>query len=98
MRQRWPKSYRIFNVVDDSQLKMGDYFDQVADAFGLTRPPRIRRVEAEQRIAPVLLSFMRESRRISNARAKRELKIVLRYPTLTSALDGMRPANRTESD
>lgn len=98
MRQRWPKSYRVFNVVDDSQLKMGDYFDQVADAFGLTRPPRIRRVEAEQRIAPVLLSFMRESRRISNARAKRELKIVLRYPTLTSALDCMRPANRTESD
>ena len=98
MRQRWPKSYRVFNVVDDSHLKMGDYFDQVADAFGLTRSPRIRRVEAEQRIAPVLLSFMRESRRISNARAKRELKIVLRYPTLTSALDGMRPANRTESD
>ena len=98
MRQRWPKSFRVFNVVDDSQLKMGDYFDQVADAFGLTRPPRIRRVEAEQRIAPVLLSFMRESRRISNVRAKRELKIVLRYPTLTSALDGVRPANRTESD
>ena len=89
IQQRRPKSFRVFNVVDDSQLKMGDYFDQVADAFGLARPPRIRRLDAEHRIAPMLLSFMRESRRIGNARIKRELKFVLTYPTLSSALSGM---------
>lgn len=86
MRQRLPKMYRVFNVVDDSQLRMGDYFDRVADAFDLERPPRISRAEAEKRISPMMLSFMRESRRIGNARVKRELKLELRYPTITSAL------------
>ena len=86
MQQKWPKQYRVFNVVDDSQLKMGDYFDQVADAFGLHRPPRISRSDAEKRIAPIVLSFMRESRRISNARVKRELNLVLINPTLASTL------------
>ena len=91
MRQSWPKQYRIFNVVDDSQLRMGDYFDQVADAFGVKRPPRIGRVQAEGLISPMLLSFMRESRRIGNARVKRELKVVLKYPTLASVLSGLHP-------
>jgi hypothetical protein len=34
----------------------------------------------------VLLSFMDESRRLCNARMKRELRIVLRYPTVTQGL------------
>jgi nucleoside-diphosphate-sugar epimerase len=91
MRQRWPKHFRVFNVIDDSQMRMGDYFDQVADAFGIRRPPRISRQHAEAEIAPVLLSFMRESRRIGNARVKRELKLALKYPTLASALSALRP-------
>ena len=91
MRQRWPKRYRVFNVVDDSQLRMGDYFDQVADAFDMKRPPRISRTEAEQRISPMLLSFMRESRRIGNARVKRELKLELLYPTIKSLMCTLRP-------
>ena len=91
MRQQRPKRYRVFNVVDDSQLRMGEYFDQVADAFGLARPPRVSRLDAEEQIAPMLLSFMRESRRISNARVKRELKLVLKYPTLASVLTILQP-------
>jgi nucleoside-diphosphate-sugar epimerase len=90
MRQKWPKRFRVFNVVDESHLRMGDYFDQVADAVGLPRPPRISRMEAAEKIAPTLLSFMRESRRICNSRLKRELKVVLRYPTLASALSEVR--------
>ena len=95
MRQRWPKQYRVFNVVDDSQLRMGDYFDQVADAVGVKRPPRISRLDAEREIAPKLLSFMRESRRIGNARVKRELKLVLRFPTLADVLSSLQATNQT---
>lgn len=98
MRQRWPKQCRTFNVVDDSQLRMGDYFDQVADAFGLERPPRISRLEAERLISPTRLSFMRESRRIDNARVKRELKLVLKFPTLASVLSGLTPPIQTPPD
>ena len=95
VEQRRSKQFRVFNVVDDSQLRMGDYFDQVADAFGLTRPPRISRLAAEREITPMLFSFMRESRRIGNARAKRELKIVLQYPTLASVLRGVQLSAKT---
>jgi len=91
MNQQRPKPFRIFNVVDDSQLRMGDYFDLVADTFGLSRPPRVSRTEAERLIAPMMLSFMSESRRIGNARLKRELKFQLKYPTLQSALADLRP-------
>jgi hypothetical protein len=52
----------------------------VADAFHLPRPPRVSWEEAEQRIAPMLLSFMSESRRLSNARMKGELRVRLKYP------------------
>ena len=38
--------------------------------------------EAAQRISPNLLSFMGESRRLSNHRIKRELRLKLRYPTV----------------
>jgi len=72
---------RAYNVTDDAEMKMGAWFDAVADAFLLPRPPRVTWEEAEQRMAPLLLSFMSESRRLSNARMKRELRVRLRYPT-----------------
>lgn len=73
---------RAYNVVDDSDLRMADYFDRVADAFALPRPPRISRSEAERALSPMQMSFMRESRRIGNARIKKELKLRLAYPTV----------------
>jgi hypothetical protein len=42
--------------------------------------------EAERQIAPMLLSFMSESRRLSNLRMKRELRLVLHHPTLAATL------------
>jgi nucleoside-diphosphate-sugar epimerase len=71
-----------YNASDDSEMKMGDYFDLVADRTGLPRPPRVSRAEAEARISPALLSFMRESRRLVNRRMKAELDVRLRYPTV----------------
>jgi nucleoside-diphosphate-sugar epimerase len=72
----------VYNVSDDSHLRMGEYFDLVADRNGLPRPPRVSRAEAEKLITPMLLSFMSESRRLVNRRMKEELGIVLRYPTV----------------
>jgi hypothetical protein len=46
---------------------------------------------AEQRIAPLLLSFMSESRRLGNARMKRELRVRLRYPDPQRLLDEVAP-------
>ena len=77
---------RAYNANDDAHLKMGDYFDQTADALGLPRPPRIARAAAGAALPPALLSFMSESRRLVNARARRELRWRLRYPTPATLL------------
>ena len=79
---------RVYNAVDDSDLKMGAYFDLVADAHALPRPPRLPRAELAQQVSPMLLSFMSESRRIGNARMKAELGVRLKYPTVTQAMPG----------
>ncbi len=79
---------RVVHVCDDSELKMGDYFDLVARLAGLPRPPRISRAEAAVRLSPLTLSFMSESRRLANRRLKQELRLRLRYPTVEDALGG----------
>ncbi|HEX7271404.1 MAG TPA: NAD-dependent epimerase/dehydratase family protein [Casimicrobiaceae bacterium] len=82
---------RAYNVSDDAELRMGEWFDVVADAFHMSRPPRVTREEAEARIAPLQLSFMSESRRLSNARMKRELRLRLKYPLPQTLLAEVAP-------
>lgn len=79
---------RVVHASDDTELKMGDYFDLAADVCGLPRPRRITREQARAELPPVLLSFMGESRRLDNRRLKRELRLVLRHPTVHSGLAG----------
>ena len=77
---------RVYNVNDDTALKMGDYFDLAADILKLPRPPRLPRSTAQDQLPLMLLSFMSESRRMDNTRMKRELKLRLRYPTVADGL------------
>lgn len=79
---------RIYHACDDTELKMGDYFDLAADLYGLPRPPRIPRSTAQEQLPLVLLSFMSESRRLDNARMKNELRVTLAHPTVASGLAG----------
>ncbi|MFM7850119.1 MAG: SDR family oxidoreductase [Rubrivivax sp.] len=77
---------RALNVCDDSDLRMGEYFDLVADLWDLPRPPRLSREQAVASLPPLMMSFMSESRRLRNARMKRELGLVLQYPTVRQGL------------
>lgn len=77
---------RVYNVNDDSDMKMGDYFDWAADLYGLQRPPRIARAQASDHLAPMQLSFMGESRRMDNTRLKQELRLRLMHPSVRSGL------------
>ena len=76
-------SNRLYNAVDDTCIKMGDYFDLVADHFHLPRPPRLPREQLEKQVSPMMLSFMSESRRMSNARIKQEWGFRFLYPQVT---------------
>jgi nucleoside-diphosphate-sugar epimerase len=77
---------RVTHTCDDTEMKMGDYFDLAADLCGLPRPARLSREQAHRQLSPMLLSFMSESRRLDNRRLKRELKLTLRHPTVVSGL------------
>jgi len=85
------RANRAYNTSDDAELKMAGWFDLVADAYKLPRAPRISWDEAVTRIAPLLLSFMSESRRLSNVRMKRELRVRLRYPIPQAMLEAVAP-------
>ena len=82
------KPGRVYNINDDTCLKMGDYFDLAADLYHLPRPARVSRSVAEQTLPALLLSFMSESRRMDNQRMKVELGLRLRFPTVLGGLQG----------
>lgn len=84
------RSNRAYNASDDSEMKMGDWFSSLAQAFDLPAPPRVARAEAERQLTPALLSFLRESRRLSNTRIKRELGLKFAYPTVADGIAAAR--------
>ena len=77
---------RVYHAVDDSGLKMGDWFDLVADHLGLARPPRLSQAEVMAAVTPAMRSFLTESRRLGNRRLKAELRYRLRHPTAQGTL------------
>ena len=66
----------IYNAADDTEMKLGDWLDLVADFSGLPRPPR----------GPVTKAFTTESRRLDNSRLKHVLGVTLRYRTVYEGL------------
>lgn len=76
----------IFNVSDGNPGSISQYYQQVALTFGLPSPPEITWEQAEQQLSPMMLSYLRESKRIDNRHLIETLGIKLRYPTLESGL------------
>jgi nucleoside-diphosphate-sugar epimerase len=76
----------VYNVADDSDLRMGDWMDLVARHAGLPKPPRMAKTRIADSVPPELLSFMNESRRLDNRRLKAVLGLQLRYPTVHEGL------------
>jgi nucleoside-diphosphate-sugar epimerase len=77
---------RLYNAVDDSCLRLGDYLDLVADQFGLPRAPRLPREALRRAVSPIQFSFFEESRRLRNRRIKSELRVQLKFPTVREGL------------
>jgi nucleoside-diphosphate-sugar epimerase len=76
----------VYNVCDGAPEPMTRYFNQVADYLGLPRPPVISLAEAQQQLSPGMLSYLRESRRLSNRKLLDELGVELDYPNLQQGL------------
>lgn len=89
---------RVVHAVDGTRMKMADYFDAVADAFDLARPPRLARAVLESAVSPMLLSFMSESRQLDDTRLRRELRVRLRHPDVATTLARLRSVPRTSPE
>jgi nucleoside-diphosphate-sugar epimerase len=79
-------SGRVYNVIDDTEMCLGEYLDHVADRTGLPRPPRATWDQMRLAAGPLRMSFLSESRRLRNRRLKRELRLRLRFPDVTDGL------------
>jgi nucleoside-diphosphate-sugar epimerase len=77
---------RLYNTIDDTQLPLAQYLDLVADHAGLPRPPRASWEQMRAAAGPQRMSFLSESRRIGNARMKRELRLRLLFPDIRRGL------------
>lgn len=87
-------SRTVINACDQHPLKMGDYFDQVADAVGLERPPRLPRDKVRDAVSPMMWSFMQESRKIRSLRMH-QIGFKLKYPSVQACLDEIRTIRQT---
>lgn len=81
-----PGPYDTYNISDGHPSTMTDYFNQVADAVGLPRPPKLSLKQAKKQFSPELLSYLSESKRIDNTRMREGLGIRLAYPSLKEGL------------
>jgi nucleoside-diphosphate-sugar epimerase len=81
------RANRVYNACDDKAMKMGDYFDLVAQHFGLPPCPRLPPEALRQRVTLTQWSFMRESRRIANRRITNELGARLAFTDVSAFLD-----------
>ncbi len=76
----------VYNISDGHPSTMTDYFNQVADAVGLPRPPQITLVEARAQLSEGMRSYLAESKRLDNRRMREELGVEPQYPDLAQGL------------
>jgi nucleoside-diphosphate-sugar epimerase len=76
----------VYNISDGHPSTMTDYFNRVADASGLPRPPQITAAEARTRMSEGMQSYLAESKRLDNRRMREELGVEPQYPDLARGL------------
>jgi dTDP-4-dehydrorhamnose reductase len=76
----------IFNLADDEPTPQGDPIVFAAQLMGREPPPEIAFPDAAPSMSPMALSFWQDCRRVRNEKLKRELGVVLRYPTYREGL------------
>lgn len=79
----------IYNCCDGVPSTMNDYFKRVADALMLPHPAEISLAEAEKKLSAGMLSYLAESKRISNKKLLANFKTKFKYPNLEAGLKGI---------
>jgi nucleoside-diphosphate-sugar epimerase len=76
----------VFNVSDGQSGTMTGYLNAIADLLDLPRPQQISMEEAARIMNPMMLSYLKEARRMDNRKMIERLGVVLQYPDLESGL------------
>jgi nucleoside-diphosphate-sugar epimerase len=74
-----PEARGVYNVTDGQPFSSTAFINLVAKAAGLPAPPQVSMEEAQLTFNPERLSFLNESRRVSNERMVKHLGVVLKY-------------------
>jgi nucleoside-diphosphate-sugar epimerase len=90
---RNPEARGVYNVTDGTAHSSTQFLDRVAAIAHLPAPPRVSMDEAQLTFSPERLSFLNESRRISNDRMLVNLGVRLRYAQMD---EGIRQAVEEE--
>ena len=86
-RERRGGGPRIYNVADDEPAPPQDVLLYAAELIGAPPPPEIPFERAE--LSPMARSFYEDNKRVHNTKIKRELGVVLRYPTYREGLQAL---------
>lgn len=70
----------VFNATDGVPGKISEYLTEAAKVLGLESPPEISMDEGQSILSSGMLSYLSESRKISNDKILRILNFDLRYP------------------
>ena len=89
-----PEARGVYNVSDGRPLSSTTFINMVAKAAGLPAPPQVSMEEAQLTFSPERLSFLNESRRVSNERMLKHLGVVLKYGDVEAGIRASLPAVR----
>ncbi|MGB7756595.1 MAG: SDR family oxidoreductase [Salinisphaera sp.] len=78
--------HTIYNACDGTPTRREAYYDTLAELMATSAPPKIDWAEARERFSAVRLSFLAESRRLSNARLLADTGYRLVFPDYRDGL------------
>lgn len=81
-----PEARGVYNVTDGNHLTSTAFMRMVAAAAGLPMPREISMDEAQLTFTPLRLSFLNESRRVSNERLVKHLGVKLKYTDVETGI------------
>ncbi len=87
-----PEARGVYNVTDGQPFSSTAFINLVAKVAGLPAPPQVSMEEAQLTFSPQRLSFLNESRRVSNERMLKHLGVVLKYADVEAGIRASLPA------
>ena len=81
-----PEARGIYNITDGNACSATHFLDRVAALTGLPASPRVSMDEAQLTFTQERLSFLNESRRVSNERMLKHLGVKLRYADMDEGI------------